>query len=114
MGFCREPPNLGGERRSTGAAAFRHDFRTGNQFITRHQEGSLIVTVTGTVDDGKSKVSQIKVQDGNESNKYEAVDKVPEQYRAKVKNLIETNEKSNTRIELPAVREQAQEKEKDK
>ena len=33
MRFCREPPDLGGERRSTGAAGFRHDFRAGNQFI---------------------------------------------------------------------------------
>jgi hypothetical protein len=31
--FCREPPDLGGERRSTGAAGFRHDFRAGYQFV---------------------------------------------------------------------------------
>ena len=33
MRFCREPPDLGGERRSTGAAGFRHNFRAGNQFV---------------------------------------------------------------------------------
>jgi hypothetical protein len=31
--FCREPTDLGGERRSTGAAGFRHDFRAGYQFV---------------------------------------------------------------------------------
>jgi hypothetical protein len=81
------------------------NFRTGDRFTTRHQEGSLIITVTGTVADGKSKVSQVQVQDGNQTDKYESVDKVPEQYRDKVKNLIESNDKSNTRIELRAAPE---------
>jgi membrane-associated protease RseP (regulator of RpoE activity) len=81
------------------------NFRTGDRFTTRHQEGSLIITVTGTVTDGKSKVSQVQIQDGNQTDKYESVDKVPEQYRDKVKNLIESNDKSNTRIELRAAPE---------
>jgi len=81
------------------------NFRTGDRFTTRHQEGSLIITVTGTVADGKSKVSQVQIQDGNQTDKYESVDKVPEQYRDKVKNLIESNDKSNTRIELRAAPE---------
>lgn len=76
------------------------NFRTNNRFTTRHQEGSLIITVTGTVEDGKAKVSQIHVQDGRESNTYQSVDKVPEQYRDKVANLIELNEKSHTKIEI--------------
>jgi hypothetical protein len=75
-------------------------FRTDNRFTTRHQEGSLIITVTGTVGDGKAQVSSINVQDGRESHKYENVDKVPEQYRDKVKNLIEVSEKSGVKIEI--------------
>jgi beta-lactamase regulating signal transducer with metallopeptidase domain/membrane-associated protease RseP (regulator of RpoE activity) len=113
----QQAPAFGG-RAGGNNTVITTNFRTGNQFITRHQEGSLIITATGTVDDGKSKVSQIKVQDGHESNTYEAVDKVPEQYRAKVKNLIETNEKSNTRIEIrepkDKEKEEPKEKEKDK
>ena len=46
--------------------------RTDDRFTTRHQEGSLIITVTGTVDDGKSKVSQIHIQDGRESKSTKA------------------------------------------
>jgi hypothetical protein len=77
-------------------------FRTDNRFTTRHQEGSLIITVTGTVDTGKSKVNEITVQDGGVTSKYESVAKVPEQYRDKVKNLVEMSEKSSIKIEIKA------------
>jgi hypothetical protein len=75
-------------------------FRNGDHFTTRYQEGSLILTVTGTVADGKTKVGEIHVQDNGKEDKYESVDKVPERYRDKVKNLIETSEKSNVKIEI--------------
>jgi beta-lactamase regulating signal transducer with metallopeptidase domain len=75
-------------------------FRNQDRFTLRHQEGSLVITLTGKAADGKAKVSTIHVQDGRESNKYESVDKVPEQYRDKVKNLMEMSEKSSARIEL--------------
>jgi beta-lactamase regulating signal transducer with metallopeptidase domain len=81
-------------------------FRTDDRFTTRHQEGSLIITVTGKVETGKpmvnfiTKVKEITVQDGAVSNKYESLEKVPEQYRDKVKNLIEMSEKSSVKIEI--------------
>lgn len=75
-------------------------FRTDDRFTTRHQEGTLVITLTGTVADGKSRVSEINVQDGAVQNKYESVDKVPEQYRDKVKNLLEMSEKNNGKIEI--------------
>jgi hypothetical protein len=75
-------------------------FRSGDRFTTRHQEGSLVITVTGKVSDGKSAVGEIRVQDGRESHKYYSVDKVPEEYRDKVKNLVEMTGKSNVRIEI--------------
>jgi hypothetical protein len=69
-------------------------FRTGDRVTTRHQEGSLIITITGTVADGKMKVGEIHVQDGTSTQKYDGVDKVPDQYRDKAKSLIEMSEKS--------------------
>jgi membrane-associated protease RseP (regulator of RpoE activity) len=69
-------------------------FRAGDRVTTRHQEGSLIITVTGTVADGKLKVNEVRVQDGNSNEKYDSVDKVAEAYRDKVKNLVEMSEKS--------------------
>ena len=75
-------------------------FRTDDHFTTRHQEGSLIITLTGKVADGKAKVGQISVQDGGESNTYESLDKVPEKYRDKVKNLVEMSEKGSVKVDV--------------
>jgi hypothetical protein len=74
--------------------------RTNDRFTTRHQEGGLVITVTGTVSEGKAKVGEITVQDGGKSEKYTAVDKVPERYRDKVKNLVEMSEKGSVHVEV--------------
>jgi hypothetical protein len=83
-----------------GGGVMTTTFRTGDRFTTRHQEGSLVITVTGKVADGKSTVGEIRVQDGVESHTYASPDRVPEQYRDKVKNLIEMTEKGNARIQI--------------
>ena len=75
-------------------------FRTDDRFTTRHQEGTLVITVTGKVADSKANVNEIQVQDGTESHKYESVEKVPERYRDKVKNLTEMSEKGSVKIEI--------------
>ncbi len=77
-------------------------FRSRDRFTTRHQEGSLVITVTGKVADGKSQVTEIRVQDGNESHRYESVDKVPAEYRDKVKSLVESTNRTNARIDVQA------------
>jgi beta-lactamase regulating signal transducer with metallopeptidase domain len=83
-----------------GQGVMTTTFRNNDNFTTRHQEGSLVITVTGKVADGKAKVNEIKVQDGAESHKYESVDKVAEQYRDKVKNLVDMSEKGSVKIEI--------------
>jgi hypothetical protein len=75
-------------------------FRSGDRFTARHQEGNLVITVTGTVADGKATTKTINVQDGATHEKYEGVDKVPEQYRDKVKNLVEMGEKGAVKVEI--------------
>jgi beta-lactamase regulating signal transducer with metallopeptidase domain len=77
-------------------------FRSRDRFTTRHQEGSLVITVNGKVADGKSQVTEIRVQDGRESHRYESVDKVPAEYRDKVKSLVESTNKTNARIDVQA------------
>lgn len=74
--------------------------RTQDRFTLRHQEGSLIITMTGRNADGKPKIKEIHVQDGGRSEQYDSVDKVPEQYRDKVKNLVEMSEKGSVHIEI--------------
>jgi hypothetical protein len=74
--------------------------RTQDHFILRHQEGSLVITLTGRNADGKPKIKEIHVQDGGRLEQYDSVDKVPEQYRDKVKNLVEMSEKGSVRIEI--------------
>lgn len=74
-------------------------FRTDDRFTGRHQEGSLIITVTGTVTDGKSKVKQIHIQDGRTGEDYESLSKVPERYRDKTRNLIDMAEKGTVKVE---------------
>jgi hypothetical protein len=85
---------------NAGAGVMTTTFRSDDRFTTRHQEGSLIITVTGTVADGKAKTSEIQVQDGATVSKFESVDKVPEQYRDKVKNLVEMSEKGSVKVEI--------------
>ena len=77
-------------------------FRSQDRFVTRHQEGSLVITVVGKAGDGKAAVQQIRIQDARDSGQYDAVDKVPEMYRDKVKGLVETVEKRNARIDVKA------------
>src|SRR5262249_6838740 len=88
-GFQFQMPALAGQ----GGGIITTNFRTDESFTTRHQEGSLVITITGKVEDGKAKVNQISVQDGGSSHKYRSVDQVPEQYRDKVRNLVDMNEK---------------------
>jgi beta-lactamase regulating signal transducer with metallopeptidase domain len=94
--------NFGGfmQQGGGGQSVITTMFRTQDRFTLRHQEGSLVITLTGKVADGKAKVNEINVQDGAQTHKYESLDKVPEQYHDKAKNLIEMSEKGNARIEI--------------
>ncbi len=83
-----------------GAGVLTAVFRYGDRFTARHQEGSLIITLTGTVADGKATTKTMDVQDGARHEKYESVDKVAEQYRDKVKNLIEKSERDAAKVEI--------------
>jgi hypothetical protein len=54
-----------------------------------------VITLTGKVEKGKAKVGEILVQDGRETHRYDAVEKVPEAYRDKAKHLADLVEKDN-------------------
>ncbi len=98
--FIPQPPQFGRNFQPGGNNVMTTMFRTNDRFTTRHEEGSLIITVTGKVADGKTKLNEIQVQDGQVVHNYESVDKVPDQYQDKVKNLVEMSEKSSLKIEI--------------
>lgn len=75
--------------------------RIGDQFTAGHQDGTLHISITGTIEEGKAKVKTIVIQDESETQTYQTVDKVDEKYRDKVKRLIKIAEMGEgTRIEL--------------
>lgn len=75
-------------------------FRNNDRFNTRYQEGSLIITVSGTVKDGKAAVSEIHVQDGDNATKFQSVDAVPKRYRAKVDRILEVTRSNAVKVEF--------------
>jgi hypothetical protein len=65
-----------------------------DRFSTRQQEGSLVLSVHGTLKAGKAEVAGIKIQDGNTERTIQRLDRVPAEYRDKVAELIELSEKA--------------------
>lgn len=90
------PPMLNGVGHGVMISMFRSDDR----FTGRHQEGSLVITVTGTVENGAATVKSIHVHDGDLNKKYSSLDKVPEDYRDKARNLIESAEKNASKVDV--------------
>jgi hypothetical protein len=87
-------------------------FRNDDHFTARHQEGSLVISVTGSAGEGKFAVSSIHVQDGKQNDSYESVHKVPEEYRDKVANLVEMTKTGNIKVELRTPEKPKKEKNK--
>lgn len=68
-----------------GRRAMTTVFRTGERFTARHEDGSIIITLVGD----RHKVSEVVVQDGRASGKYDSLDKVPAPHREAVQHLFE-------------------------
>jgi hypothetical protein len=85
-------------------------FRTNDRFTARHQEGSLVITLTGE----GNKVKEIKVHDGREGGTYESLDKTPNAYRDKARHLVDMIEKANVKIEIKDPKKDEPRKDPDK
>lgn len=77
--------------------------RTGDNFTTKYQEGDLTIEVKGKVEQGNSNVESISVDDNGTKNTYESVDKVPEQYRDKVKKVLDSTGNNRARPEAKPI-----------
>src|SRR5262249_51203674 len=89
------PGGLGTPRRlqlnPDAANAARRAVRMINgEFVTQSSENGVTITVKGTKDGDQVKVTEVRIKDGDNETKAESVDKAPEQYRAKVKELVES------------------------
>jgi beta-lactamase regulating signal transducer with metallopeptidase domain len=100
-------PPLGGAFGTDGALAMHSGRgitvtvnRDQNRFSVRRREGNLVITVTGSVSDGKSKVAKIQVKDENNSRDYDSVDAVPDRYREKVKHLVDMTQEEGGKIKI--------------
>lgn len=94
-------PGVGyGAGAGAGRGVMTSVFRTDDRVTTRHQEGSLVITLTGKVADGKARIREIHVQDGGADHDYQSLSEVPERYRDKVKNLIQLTERGGSRIDV--------------
>jgi len=85
------------------------------KFSATRQEGSLTISATGNVADGKIKLDSIKITDGEETNQYKGIAEVPEEYREKVKGLVETGVNGKIKVEMKEPKgEKKSSKKKDK
>jgi len=85
------------------------------KFSASRQEGSLTITATGNVTDGKIKLDSIKITDGEETNSYTSIADVPEEYREKLKSLVEPGVKGKIKVEVKDLsKEKKSSKKKDK
>ncbi len=75
-------------------------FRQDDRFTTRYEEGSLIITLTGTLADRKATIGQVKVQDGKLEHRFAELDKVPPEYRDKVRALVGVSEKGEGKLDV--------------
>lgn len=72
--------------------------RKDGNFTAQRQEGSLTISVTGKVEDEGAQVSEIKIQDGSSIKTFKRTREVPEQYRDKVRSLIDLATRNQARI----------------
>ncbi len=82
-------PNLPNILPINGRNATMSISRQGNNFTATQSENGLKITVTGTVDNGKGTPNAITIDEAGTETKFDSVEKVPEQYREKVKDLVD-------------------------
>jgi beta-lactamase regulating signal transducer with metallopeptidase domain/C-terminal processing protease CtpA/Prc len=74
--------------------------RDNDHFTVRRREGNLVITVTGSVSDGKSKVGKIHVKDEKNSRDYDSIDAIPDRYQEKVKHLVDLTQEEGGQIKI--------------
>jgi len=87
-------PNLG------GAAGKTTITRNNDEFTARNRSGDVTLTVKGTVEDGKARVSEVTVEADGKKKTYDGASKVPAEHQEKVKKLAELGAGGGFRFRL--------------
>jgi beta-lactamase regulating signal transducer with metallopeptidase domain/C-terminal processing protease CtpA/Prc len=74
--------------------------RDNEKFTAKYDEGNLSITATGVVKDGKAALEAVVVKENDKDAKYASLDKVPEQFQARVKRLVELAEKDKVEFKI--------------
>jgi hypothetical protein len=90
-------PNLGG---MAGVAGSTTVTRNNDEFTARNRSGDVTLTVKGTVEDGKPKVSEVTVEADGKTKTYDSVSKVPAEHQEKAKKLAEMGARGGFRFRL--------------
>jgi hypothetical protein len=74
--------------------------RVNDDFTVKHSLDDVKFTVTGKIDQGKAKVSEVKIEANGQSKTYDSVDKVPAEHKETVQKLVRMGEKGGVRLQL--------------
>jgi hypothetical protein len=77
-----------------GPGMFRPGFGLGNPngsgaFNVRSEQGDVTIEVDGSIDDGVASVTDVTIREGGADKHYPSLEKVPAEYREKVRGLVE-------------------------
>jgi hypothetical protein len=72
--------------------------RNGNSFTTQFSEGDVEMTLQGTANGGVGTLDEVAITVDGKTTKYDSVDKVPEAYRARVREVLEWSATGRTRL----------------
>jgi beta-lactamase regulating signal transducer with metallopeptidase domain len=75
--------------------------KNNDEFTTKHSDGTVTITLKGTVDQGKAKLSEIVIDEGKgQKGTYDSIDKVPTTHRETVKKLAEMSATGSVRFPI--------------
>jgi membrane-associated protease RseP (regulator of RpoE activity) len=72
-----------------GVGGLTNITRTNDEFTVRNRADGVIMTVKGTVEEGKARVSAVTIESAGKTKTYDSVDKVPVEHKEKAKKLAE-------------------------
>ncbi len=89
--------NLNGLNGFNGLANSVSITRNNDSFTMKAREGEVRFSIQGKIEDGKPVPTEITVEDGGKSKSYDSVDKVPEEHRQRVKDLMQMLDRAKVR-----------------